>query len=177
MTVYRYPLSALSGDYMRAVVGLIFSVGILLTAPPNTTVTVIFLALTAIFAVFGVRTALRHVTKIAVSDQGIAWAAIWQRVLHWEDIDKVKLRYYGNRREQKRGKGWMQLTLSGGGQTLTMESTVEGFDDITDRTARAVRQNDVEIDPATAGNFHALGYLTGPHDGSAGPAQSWDRRP
>jgi hypothetical protein len=165
MTVYRYRLNTLSGDYLRAVVGLVFCLGVLLSAPPSATVTVIFVVLAGIFAAFGARTALRHVTRIAVSDQGIASAAIWQRVLRWQDIDKVKLRYYGTRREQKRGTGWMQLTLSGGGQTLTLESTVTGFDEIADRTARAVRQYNVAIDSATAGNFHALGHLTGPPDG------------
>jgi hypothetical protein len=157
--VFRYPTKSLLGDYLRAGVGLAVGVGILLSVPPSPAIVVIFGGLTALFLVFGVRTVRRQVTHIAVDQQGLHTAGFGTRVVPWEALEQLKLRYYGTRRQRTRGEGqgFMQLTLRGGGTSVTVESSVDGFEYIAWRAAKAARENGVSLDPTSAGNLLDLG--------------------
>src|SRR3546814_13308044 len=42
-----------------------------------------------------------------------------------------------------RTQGWMHMTLKGGGRTLTLESTISGFDDIAEQASEAARGNEI----------------------------------
>ena len=157
MNVYRYPPNTLIGDYLRAAAGLGVGLGVLVYVPTGLAVTAVFGSVAALFGAFGARTLHRQVTKVAVTDEEVARAAFGTRVLPWRDLEKVKLRYYGTRRQQRGAGGFMQLTLKGAGTNLVFESNLQGFDYIVWRTARAVRQNRISLDPTSAGNMLALG--------------------
>ena len=51
----------------------------------------------------------------------------------------------------------MQLTLKGGGTSITFESSLAGFDYITWRASKAARENGLSMDPTSAGNLLAIG--------------------
>ena len=52
----------------------------------------------------------------------------------------------------------MQLTLrGGGGASLTLESSIEGFEYIAWRAAKAARDNRVTLDETSAGNLLDIG--------------------
>ncbi len=51
----------------------------------------------------------------------------------------------------------MQLTLTGGGTSLTFESSLAGFDYITWRASKAARENGLSMDSTSAGNLLAIG--------------------
>lgn len=159
MTVLRYPPRALLGDYVRAAVGLAVGLGVLLTVPPSLVIVVVFGGITALFLVFGARTARRHVTQIAVTSDEICAASFGTRVLPWAALDGLKLRYYGTRRQRARedGGGFMQLTLTAGGTSVTVESSLDGFEYVAWRAARAARHNGISLDPTSAGNLLDLG--------------------
>ncbi|MFQ5775441.1 MAG: hypothetical protein ACE5GS_13045 [Kiloniellaceae bacterium] len=159
MTVFRYPTRALVGDYLRAAVGLGVGVGVLASVPATPVIVVVFGGLTTLFLVFGLRTVKRQVTQVAVTNEEICSAAFGTRVVPWRALDRLKLRYYGTRRQRTRGDGagFMQLTLKGGGASMTLESTIDGFEYIAWRAAKAARDNGISLDPTSAGNLLHLG--------------------
>ena len=69
--------------------------------------------------------------------EAIRGSGLGTQELPWSKLDQLKLRYYGTRRQKKReaGGGFMQLTLKGGGTSLTLESSIEGFEYIAWRAA------------------------------------------
>lgn len=157
MKIYRYPGGALTGDYLRAGVGLTVSLGVLVAQPANIVVIVLFAGGAALFGFFGFRTVQRHVTKVAVTEAELCNAGLVSRVMKWTDLERLKLRYYGTRRQEQGSGGFMQLTLNGGGQSFTYDSGMEGFNYVAWRAAKAARENGISVDPASAGNLLALG--------------------
>lgn len=174
MTVYRYPVKSVIGDYLRAAAGLILALGVLLSGPLPWFVTLIFVALTLLFLIFGLRTLQRQFLEVWLDERGIATQVrptkgqdsegYFPRRLAWHDLTEVKLRYFGSRRKLQKGEGggggFMQLTLSSSSNpktSMSFESSLDGFAAITERAAQAARSINLGIDPATAGNLLTLG--------------------
>lgn len=159
MKIVRYPLKSLAADYFRAGAGLIVGLGVLVSAPPGPIMFLVFGSLSAVFGLFGYRTLRRHFTTISVGDAAIGSRGLGVVALSWNDLERLKLRYYGSRRQRARGEGegFMQLTLSGAGATLTLESSLEGFEDIAWRATKAARDNRIALDETTAGNLLDIG--------------------
>src|SRR5437588_10857569 len=63
VTRHAYPASAMTGDYLRAAAGLVPSGLLLATLPTGATAAVVLGGFAAIFALVGLRTALRHGTS------------------------------------------------------------------------------------------------------------------
>ncbi len=170
MNIFRYPVRSLTGDYLRAGVGLAVGLSVLGSAPASVTVVVIFGGLTVLFLGFAYRTLRRHLIRVAVTDDAIRGSGLGHRELTWDKLDSVKLRYFGTRRQRQReaggGGGFMELTLAGAGASLTLESSIEGFEYIAWRATKAARENGVGLDPASAGNLLELG-IDADEDGPA----------
>lgn len=159
MKVFRYPMQSLTGDYLRAAIGLAVGLAVLLTAPPSIAVSLIFGSISVLFLVFGLRTYHRQTLRIAVTEDEIRWAGIGTRALSWDALELLKLRYYGTRRQRNKeaGGGFMQLTLKGGNASLNLESSIHGFEYIAWRAVKAARENGVGLDPTSANNLLELG--------------------
>ncbi len=159
MKVFRYPTKALVGDYIRSAVGLAVGLGVLASAPPGPAIVIIFGGVTALFLVFGLRTVQRQLLQVAVTNTEIRSAGFGTRVVAWDTLRRVKLRYYGSRRQrtQESRGGFMQLTLKGEGGSMTLESSLDGFEYIAWRATKAARDNGVSLDPTSAGNLLHLG--------------------
>ncbi len=158
MKVLRYPARSLIGDYLRAASGLVVGGVVLASTPSNTVIVVIFGAVALLFAAFGLRTLQRNITQVALSKQGIACRDFRMRTLFWRDLDRLKLRFYGTRRRSAQDRSnFLQLTLAGAGTSLSFESSIEGFEMIAWRAAKAARENAVSIDPTSAGNLLGIG--------------------
>ncbi len=157
MRVYRYPGRALAGDYLRATVGLCVGLGVILFVAPSPAIILIFGGLACLFGLDGFRTVLRQLTRVAVTDAEICNTGLGTRVMAWGDLRRIKLRYFGTRRQERERGGFMQLTLKGGGASLTYDSGLEGFDYVAWRAAKALRENGRAIDPTSAENLLTLG--------------------
>ncbi len=157
MRVYRYPGRALAGDYLRAAMGLCIGLGVLLFVAPSPAIILIFGGLACLFGFYGFRTVQRQLTRVAVTDAEICDAGFGTRVMAWGDLRRIKLRYFGTRRQERERGGFMQLTLKGGGISLTYDSDLEGFDYVTWRAAKALRENGRAMDQTSAGNLLTLG--------------------
>ena len=159
MNVFRYPGKSLIGDYIRSGVGLSVGLSVLASASWSITIVIIFGALTVLFLAFGFRTVKRQMLRVAVTDEEICAAGFGTRALPWGRLDRLELRYYGTRRQRIRESsgGFMQLTLKGAGATMTLESSIDGFEYIAWRATKAARENGVSLDSASAGNLLELG--------------------
>jgi hypothetical protein len=155
--LYRYPPRALAGDYLRAAVGVGVGVGVLLSVPPTPVIVTVFGGMTGLFGYFGLRTLQRHVTKVAVTSEEICRRAFGTDIMTWRQLERFKLRYYGSKRQQRSSSGFLELTLTGGGTSLTFESNLDGFTYVAWRAAKAMRENGASIDPTSAGNLLAIG--------------------
>jgi hypothetical protein len=158
VTVHRYPRRALLGDYARSAAGLGVGLGVLVLEPATPVIVAIFGGITVLFLVFGLRTLQRHLVQVSVTENGISAAGMVTRVVRWAALERLTLRYYGTRRQQKEGRrGFLQLDLRGGGGSLRLESSIDGFEEILRLAARAARRRGLALDPVTAGNLLGLG--------------------
>lgn len=157
LQILRYPPGTLIGDYLRAGVGVGVGVGVLASNPAGWTVGLVFGGVTGVFGLFGARTAGRHLSKIGITPDELALAAVRTRRIPWSAVDRVRLRYYGTKRQERQSGGFFQLRVDGAGTRMTFESNLEHFDLLVWLAARAARENGVGVDPTTAGNMLTLG--------------------
>jgi hypothetical protein len=109
-----------------------------------------------IFTIFGVRTALRHRTRLEMTATELrAQRGVRRRTIAWSQLDRMKLAYYSTRRD--RTSGWMQLELAAGGARLGLDSRIAGFDRLVGRAASAAASRGVALNDATIANLAALG--------------------
>lgn len=158
ITYYRYPRRALAGDYLRSAGGVGLGAFALTAAEPGIWLVAIFGGLTAIFGFFGLKTLERQLLEVAITPEGIFTKSLQRKEIPWQDLQEVKLRFFGTRRQVKSNSGgFMQLTLNGSRHKMAFESSIEGFSDIAWHAARALRSNSLTVDPTTAGNLLSLG--------------------
>jgi hypothetical protein len=163
MSEHRYPANALIGDYARAGAGLALMGVPLALLPLNIYVETVMGLLATLFGAFGAMTALRHLSRIEVGEEGIAAQGPIPVRLTWDALEGVTLRYFATRRDN--AKGWMELRLRGAGRRLLLDSRIDGFADIAARSARVAVRKQLPITPATAQNFAALGIQLAPGAG------------
>jgi hypothetical protein len=154
-TRHTYPTSAMVGDYLRTAAGLLPSVVLLATMPLSDAAAAVLGSCAVIFAIFGVRTALRHRTRLEMTATELRARGVRRRTLAWSELDRMKLAYYSTRRDRK--SGWMQLELAAGGARLGLDSRIAGFDRLVGRAASAATARGVALNDATIANLAALG--------------------
>jgi hypothetical protein len=153
----KYRPQALLGDYLRA------ACGVLLTGLPMLFVTgspatlAILGGLTAVFALFGFRTLVRHSTLVVLSPDGVRARGLLGGQIAWRELDQVKLGYYTTRRDRQ--GGWMQLTLRGKGRRLKFDSSLEGFDGLVRQAVAAARANSLELSDSTMANLASMNIV------------------
>ena len=162
---HRYPARAVLLDYLYSGLGLLFTLGPLGLAASAGPAAWVLGGLGALFAVYGVRTVLRHRTCLRVSADGIVVQGLLRRRLPWDRLTRCTLGYYATRRN--RDRGWMQLTLKAGGRRLRIDSQIEGFDRIVRRAVHAAESCGIAFDHITQENLRALGISGGDADPAA----------
>lgn len=155
MSRHLYPNAAMTGDYLRAAAGFVPVMAILAVGSLGPTATAILGCLAALFAVFGLRTALRHLTRIETTESGVRASGPLAAAIPWTALDRMKLAYYSTRRDRR--DGWMQLELRGGGATIRLDSRIEGFGEVVRRAAVAAAARDLPLGATTLANLESLG--------------------
>jgi hypothetical protein len=159
MSVHRYDRGALAADYARAAIGILLTAGPMLLARPAAPMMALLGGLAGLFALYGARTWIRSATRITLDEEGISASGPRRATLRWQALARIKLNYYSTRRD--RTKGWMQMKLEGEGETVRLDSSLEGFVEIARRAAREAALRRVELPPATRTNLAALGIGDG----------------
>jgi hypothetical protein len=155
MTRHVYPASAMAGDYLRAAAGLVPTTALLATLPASEVGVAVLGGFAAIFAAFGLRTALRHGTRLELTDTELRAEGPRRTTIIWAELDRMKLAYYSTRRDRK--QGWMQLELRARRARLLLDSRIEGFDELVHRAALAAAERDLPLNDATLTNLEAIG--------------------
>jgi len=151
---HAYPASAMVGDYLRAAAGLVPSGLLLVALPVGTTAAVVLGGFAAIFALFGLRTALRHGTSLEMTDTELRARGPWRRTIRWAELDRMRLGYYSTSRDRR--SCWMQLDLRAGGARLRLDSRIAGFDRVVRYAAIVAYDRGLELNEATAANLQSL---------------------
>jgi hypothetical protein len=169
MSVHRYDPQSTRADLRRAAIGVILTAGpIPFVAGSGTVATMVLGLLAVLFLAFGLRTVLRGMTLVHVTEHGLSsdpsggrgWdlPGLTPRTIAWRDIRKVGLRFFSLKRD--RSEGWMELSLGDGGRSLRLDSTLDGFKDIVARAADSARANGLTLSDSTQANLASLGIRT-----------------
>lgn len=151
----RYPRQTLMADYVRAAMGVVLCAAPLLLLEVNQWLAAILAAGFALFALFFVRTALRHSTRYILGPDTLCADGPAGTVVEWSRLDRMKLSYFSTKRD--RSDGWMQLSVgSTGGRLVKVDSSLEGFHDIVDRAAHAAGGVGLQLSQATRANLRAM---------------------
>lgn len=154
MTRHAYPTPAMLGDYARAAAGLFPIFAIVAIAPVGAVEATVLGGFAALFAVFGIRTALRHGSRLELTDGLLRASGLVRTSVSLRELDRLKLAYYSTRRDGR--DGWMQLELRSGSSTLRLDSRVEGFSKLVEASARAAEARGLLLNAATLANLQAL---------------------
>jgi len=164
MLFLQYPTRALVGDWLRTATGLAIGVGVLAYASWNVWILSIFGGVTVLFFYFGLRTLERQVQRIAMNEQGLFVRDWRERQFAWEQLRRVRLRFYGTRRQHRQQAsgddttgGFLELRLESDRGRVTLDSALPGFGLVAWRAAQALRAAGGSFDPVTAGNLLTLG--------------------
>jgi hypothetical protein len=154
-TRHVYPAAAMVGDYLRAAAGLVPTGVVFATEPVGTVAATVLGSFAAVFGIFGLRTVLRHGTRLEMTDTELRAEGAWRCTISWAELDRMKLTYYSTRRDRR--SGWMQLDLSAGGARVRLDSRIAGFDRLVLRAADVAATRGIELNEATLANLEALG--------------------
>lgn len=155
MVTLSYDSRALRGDLIRASIGLVLTVTPIVIVPAHPAVFGLLLGAAILFGIFLVRTLIRQNSAVKVDDGSLTVTGPIPRRLDWRDLKDLKLRYFSTRRD--RTSGWMQLSLKGAKGRITVESTLDRFDDLVDRATQAAYANRLALDGTTLDNLVAMG--------------------
>lgn len=168
---HAYPARDLTGDFVRGGAGALLTLGPVVLLETHWAVTTVLAGIGLLFVVFLARTWQRRATVIETGPDGIAARGPMGGAIAWPVLERLDLRYFSTRRD--RGDGWLQLTLAGGGTTLKLESSLEGFDHVLERAADAARANGVALSETTQQNLQTMGLGGVPTDDGTGAAGPW----
>jgi hypothetical protein len=152
-----YPAQAMAGDYLRTAAGLVPTGFIFATVPVSVVAGAFLGAFAAVFAVFGLRTMLRHGTSIEMTAEELHARGPFRATIRWSELDRLKLSYYSTRRDRR--SGWMQLELGAGRTRVGLDSRIEGFDRVVRRAAAAAHERGLDLSESTVANLNSLGLL------------------
>lgn len=152
---FRYARKALIGDYLRAGGGCALTAGPVLFLETATPVAAVLGGFAVLFAIFGLRTALRQSTVIEISDDAIAIMGKGGKRLEWRDVRQLRLDYFSTRRDRE--GGWMQMKISGPAGHIRIDSSLDGFGEAVGAAAERAAACGIGVTATTRGNLLALG--------------------
>ena len=117
--------------------------------------------LSAGFAIHGLGVIRRQRIRVESDEDGLRFSPPGRHIA-WDEITRFGLSYFSTRRDGARG--WMELKVASPGATLRVDSRLDRFDELVERTWRAASRCGVEPDLTTRANLEALGMAVGELD-------------
>ena len=154
MSVHRYPLPTLVGDYIRAGIGVLTILVLLLYLAAGP-VSVITLLLIGGFCVFYLlRTVDRNRAVVSFDDEAITLTSFRSASVRWAELARMNLAYYAVKRDKS--DAWMELTLKDAQATIKLDSRLENFGAVVIKAARVARERRIPLNQITLSNLQAL---------------------
>jgi hypothetical protein len=154
MSLHRYPLPTLMGDYVRAGLGLLAAVAMLMFLDLGALGVVTMLIIGSVPLFFVLRTIDRNRAVVSLEDDAITVTGFRAAKLAWSDLARVTLAYYTLKRDKT--DGWMELTLKDANVTIKVDSRLYGFGAIVVKAARVARERRIPLNQITLSNLKAL---------------------
>ena len=155
MPVHRYPVGAMAADYARGVTGIVLTAGPLWLLGLSGALAWVLAACMLLFLVYFARAVVRHLTRIELSDTGIAARGPFGGAVPWDELGSVKLSYYTTTSD--RAGGWMQLDLGTRGRSISVDSRLQGFAEVVALAAQQAQRHGCTLDESTRFNLKAFG--------------------
>src|SRR5262245_37054251 len=159
MSGYRYPAAAIAAYYARGLGGLALTGVPLWLLAPSGVFAWVLAACTVLFLVYFARAVVRHLTRIELKEAGISARGPFGGAVPWDELRSMKLSYYTTRSD--RTGGWMQLDLSTGVGSVSVDSRLDGFAEIARIAAQEALRRGHGLDVGTLANLQALGVDCG----------------
>ncbi len=140
-------------DYFAAAGGLFVCGYILLTPGVVPVLFAIAIVLCILFGVFAVQTLRRQRLRLTLTGDKLSVEPRGGEIV-WSQLNTLKLDYFSTRRDGE--NGWMQLTLEGNGTTVSVDSRLQGFDELIEHAVRAARTHSLELGETTRSNIAGL---------------------
>ena len=150
----RYPTGAIVAQYIRATLGLAFTLVPLGLMQPAPLPGAALVAGGAFFLVYFAQAVIRQYTQIVFDEAGIWLRGPLSAAIPWEDLRAMHVKYYTTRHD--RSSGWMHLHLRGTDGTISIDSTLPGFAQIAAVAARELHRQGRFADEATRFNLASL---------------------
>ncbi len=149
-----YPMARLWPDLLRAALGLLFCLALMLFTAPVSVIFTILCGASLIFLWLAVHTLSRLRTKFELDSQGVSRLGGRVRRIEWDGLRGLKLRYYSTRRDGS--QGWMTVTMQGDGGTLRADSDLDDFTHLVRQAMTAAVRNGLSLDDRTMSNAARL---------------------
>lgn len=156
MGIHRYPIASLVLDGLRSASGLTLTLGPLLFLDLVWPLAVAFGGFGVLFLVFTFRLLEQALSSIERSAVGLVRHGPRPLTLLWSELGSVRLSRYAVPR--RAAEGWYQLTIRSDSGTLTIDSTINGFEDLVRKTIEAAEEQALNFDPVTTENLRSLGF-------------------
>ena len=158
MTIFHYPMSALRGDYLRGAIGLFVTVGLLIAATKITIFQYLFAAGAILFLGFFLRTAQRHLTTFSFSNDAFQTKGPFGKSISLPAVIDIRLRYFSTRKDRTGESGWFELTIRDPKSKISVDSTINGFEQIMQNCLDIIHQNKLTPSETTVENFSSAGF-------------------
>ena len=151
-------MNALRGDYLRGAIGLFVTVGLLVAATKITIFQYIFAAGALLFLGFFLRTAQRHLTTFSFSNDTFQANGPLGKSISLSAVIDIRLRYFSTRKDRTGEGGWFELTIRDPKSKISVDSTINGFEQIMQRCVNTIHQNKLTPSETTIENFSSAGF-------------------
>lgn len=154
-----YPIARLWPDLLRAGLGVLFCLALMLFTAPVSVIFTILCVASLIFLWLVVHTVSRLRTKFeldaaGVSRQPAGWLGGRTCRIDWDGLRSVKLRYYSTRRDGS--QGWMTVTMQGDGGIVRADSDLDDFTLLVEQALNAAARRGLLLDDRTLSNANRL---------------------
>ena len=151
-------MSALRGDYLRGAIGLFVTLGLLIAATKITIFQYLFAAGALLFLGFFLRTAQRHLTTFSFSNDAFQTKGPFVKSILLPAVIDIRLRYFSTRKDRTGESGWFELTIRDPKSKISVDSTINGFDQIMHNCLDIIHQNKLTPSATTIENFSSAGF-------------------
>lgn len=151
---FYYSKKHVRSRFVRSSLGIIGMAAIVFGLPALWWLDIIFGFIGTLFAIYFYQTWQQMRYAFVVGENGVAFG---RKSLIWSDIKILKLRHFGgNGQSISLGKSFFELTLKGQNKRVSVDSDIDGFNDLLALVVGASQIHDMKIDESTA---HNIAYL------------------
>jgi hypothetical protein len=154
VSLHRYPLSTLMGDYVRAGLGVLATFAMFLFLDLGAAGVITLLIIGGVSLFFLLRTVDRNQTVVSLDDEAITMKGLRGATVAWSELARMTLAYYTIKRDKS--DGWMEITLKDAKATIKLDSRLENFGAIVVKAARVARARRIPLNQITLSNLKAL---------------------